>query len=223
MPKPTAKQKLAAQQYIAALSPKLGRKVKATLDPALFEYGDLAQAQADMERRELLRQEGIEAAQGIAEGAASNVRALGAAQRRGNLAIQAALANSLAQSQGRAGMVAGAGTAGIRQAAATAGQEQARFGLASERQLGRARTAADQAKLGALRFEAEAGTLSGDRQQRDASYQQNVSTILSSYTDRAQASQAIRRMVAFEGDPELRQQYNAVADQVLTGGIKIAE
>ena len=180
-----------------------------------------SQAEIDAENRKARKQEAIEAAEGIAEGARANVRALEAAQRRGNLAIQAALANTLAQTQGAAGMVSGAGTAGLRQAAATAGQQQAQFGLAAEQRLGRARTAADQAQLGALRFAAETGDLTQETQQRDAVYQQTLSAILSTSSSPAAAAQRIQNMISWEGNPDLRKRYQIMADQVRSGEIPV--
>jgi len=187
-------------------------------------------ARSEAARKELYRQQGIAAAQGMANQSLANATGL---QTAGNdllsgidTATTAGKANIRAQ--GAEGLAAGAASggntgnayAGALQAGLNSGRAQSNFGgqqalqrgqaeLGIQEKVGDARSAAAAQQLEAIKFGKEAGSNAEDKQKKMADYTTRMQQILANNKhwygdDEAQAQQQIEQMVATEEDPEIK-------------------
>lgn len=195
-------------------------------------------ARSEAARKELLRQQGIKNAYGVASASQNAADALGTASQSELSGIDQSTTAGMAgiRAAGAEGLAAGASSggntgnayAGALQAGENSGAKQAQFGgqqalargnaeFSNTQAVGDARSAAAAQALEATKYAQTSGSQTQDKQKKIADYTTQMQQILQNNKhwygdDEAQAKQQIEAMVSTEEDPDVKKYFQDQAD-----------
>jgi len=166
--------------------------------------------ESEFERRKRLREQGVSAGYELADLVGGEVGAQEQALESGRAQIRQRAAQSMAGALGGArGLTSGAGLAATRQTGLESGIAEGALEAQSATNIAAARRNAAEARLGAVQFEREAGSVEDERNQLRAAAESEIQAIIAAHKtalwdDNEGAALDIERAAARQSDPVVK-------------------